>query len=148
MYLATLDDWEHYLELRSRIEGLFATMAAVPLRVRRRRQRGAGAVPARTSTSSWPPTASFLASLADQAAQALERARLFEERAYVARTLQAGLLPDRLADIPGLELAVRYHSIADGGAVGGDFYDCFDISPGRWLVAVGDVAGKGPRRRC
>jgi serine phosphatase RsbU (regulator of sigma subunit) len=27
--------------------------------------------------------------------------------------------------------------------VGGDFYDCFDISPGRWLVAVGDVAGKG-----
>ena len=85
----------------------------------------------------------FLAALADQAAHALERARLFEERAYVARTLQEGLLPDRIADIPGLEIAVRYHSIADGGAVGGDFYDCFDISPGRWLVAVGDVAGKG-----
>ena len=85
----------------------------------------------------------FLASLADQAAHALERARLYEERAYVARTLQDGLLPERLADVPGLEVAVRYHSIADGGAVGGDFYDCFDISPGRWLVAVGDVAGKG-----
>jgi sigma-B regulation protein RsbU (phosphoserine phosphatase) len=27
--------------------------------------------------------------------------------------------------------------------VGGDFYDCFDISPERWLVVVGDVAGKG-----
>jgi serine phosphatase RsbU (regulator of sigma subunit) len=85
----------------------------------------------------------FLAALADQAAHALERARLFEERAYVARTLQAGLLPDRLDDIPGMEVAVRYHSIADGGSVGGDFYDCFAIPPGRWLVAVGDVAGKG-----
>jgi serine phosphatase RsbU (regulator of sigma subunit) len=85
----------------------------------------------------------FLAQLAHQAAQALERARLYEERAYVARTLQLGLLPERLAEIPGLEVAVRYHSIADGGAVGGDFYDCFDISPERWLVVVGDVAGKG-----
>jgi serine phosphatase RsbU (regulator of sigma subunit) len=85
----------------------------------------------------------FLAALADQAAHALERARLFEERAYVARTLQAGLLPERLDDIPGLEVAIRYHSIADGGTVGGDFYDCFAISPGRWLVVVGDVAGTG-----
>jgi sigma-B regulation protein RsbU (phosphoserine phosphatase) len=85
----------------------------------------------------------FLAALADQAAQALERARLYEERAYVARTLQEGLLPERLTEVPGLEVAVRYHSIADGGSVGGDFYDCFDISPERWLVAVGDVAGKG-----
>jgi sigma-B regulation protein RsbU (phosphoserine phosphatase) len=85
----------------------------------------------------------FLAALADQAAQALERARLYEERAYVARTLQEGLLPERLAPVPGLEVAVRYHSIADGGSVGGDWYDCFDISPERWLVAVGDVAGKG-----
>jgi serine phosphatase RsbU (regulator of sigma subunit) len=85
----------------------------------------------------------FLAGLADQGAHALERARLFEERAYVARMLQAGLLPERLDEIPGLEVAVRYHSIADGGAVGGDFYDCFAISPERWLVVVGDVAGKG-----
>ena len=61
----------------------------------------------------------------------------------MARTLQAGLLPERLTEIPGLEVAIRYHSIADGGSVGGDFYDCFDISPDRWLVVVGDVAGKG-----
>jgi len=85
----------------------------------------------------------FLAALADQAAQALERGRLYEERAYVARTLQEGLLPERLAAVPGLGVAVRYHSIADGGAVGGDFYDCFDVPGNRWVVAVGDVAGKG-----
>jgi PAS domain S-box-containing protein len=142
VYLATLDDWEHYPELRSRIEGRYAAMAVVPLAF-------AGVVSAALvlclvhDRQFFAADRAFLAALADQAAHALERARLFEERAYVARTLQTGLLPDRLADIPGLELAVRYHSIADGGAVGGDFYDCFDTSPGRWLVAVGDVAGKG-----
>jgi PAS domain S-box-containing protein len=142
VFLTTRDDWEHYPELRSRIEGRYAAMAVVPLAF-------AGVVNAALVLCMVPDRQffaadrAFLAALADQAAHALERARLFEERAYVARTLQTGLLPDRLAAIPGLELAVRYHSIADGGAVGGDFYDCFDISPGRWLVAVGDVAGKG-----
>jgi len=85
----------------------------------------------------------FLVALGRQAAQALERARLYEERAYVARTLQEGLLPSNLTPVPGLEVAVRYHSISDGGRVGGDFYDLFDIAGDRWLVAVGDVCGKG-----
>jgi PAS domain S-box-containing protein len=142
VFLGTHDEWEHYVDLRSRIDGVFATLAAVPLTF-------AGVVRAalvltmRQEHRFMAGDRAFLAALADQAAHALERARLFEERAYVARTLQAGLLPDRLDEIPGLEVAVRYHSIADGGAVGGDFYDCFSISPGRWLVAVGDVAGKG-----
>jgi PAS domain S-box-containing protein len=142
VFLATRDDWERYRDLRSQIEGRFAAMATVPLSF-------GGVVSAALilcithDRQFLAADRAFLAALADQAAHALERARLFEERAYVARTLQTGLLPDRLADIPGLEVAVRYHSIADGGAVGGDFYDCFDISPGRWLVAVGDVAGKG-----
>jgi PAS domain S-box-containing protein len=142
VYLATLDDWEHYADLRSQIEGRYAAMAVVPLAF-------AGVVSAALilcivqDRRFYAADRAYLAALADQAAHALERARLFEERAYVARMLQTGLLPDRVADVPGLELAVRYHSIADGGAVGGDFYDCFDISPSRWLVVVGDVAGKG-----
>jgi PAS domain S-box-containing protein len=140
--LETLDDWEHYPELLSRIEGRFPALAAMPLAF-------AGEVMGALVLCDERPRRfvagdrAFLAALADQAAQALERARLYEERAYVARTLQEGLLPERLAEIPGLEVAIRYHSIADGGAVGGDFYDCFDISPERWIVAVGDVAGKG-----
>ena len=32
VYLGTHDEWEHYVDLRSRIEGLFATLAAVPLK--------------------------------------------------------------------------------------------------------------------
>jgi serine phosphatase RsbU (regulator of sigma subunit) len=85
----------------------------------------------------------FVLALARQAAQALERARLYDELTYVARTLQDGLLPRRLPAIPGLEVAVRYHSIADGGEVGGDFYDVIDCGGARWLALVGDVCGKG-----
>jgi len=86
---------------------------------------------------------SFMLALGRQCGQALERARLYEERAYVARTLQEGLLPDELATVPGAEVAVRYHSISDGGKVGGDFYDLFDVAEDRWLLAIGDVCGKG-----
>jgi len=142
VYLETLDDWERYPQIRDLITGAFQSMVVVPLAF-------AGTVFAALVLCNtearhfMAADRAFLAQLANQAAQALERARLYEERAYIARTLQQGLLPERLVDIPGLEVAVRYHSIADGGVVGGDFYDCFDISPDRWLVAVGDVAGKG-----
>ncbi|MET0816208.1 MAG: GAF domain-containing SpoIIE family protein phosphatase, partial [Solirubrobacteraceae bacterium] len=142
VYLETLDDWETYPRLRDVITGAFQAMVVIPIAF-------AGRVFAalvlcnREARRFMAADRAFLTQLADQAAQALERARLYEERAYVARTLQEGLLPDRLADIPGLEVAIRYHSIADGGTVGGDFYDCFDIRPNRWLVLVGDVAGKG-----
>jgi PAS domain S-box-containing protein len=90
-----------------------------------------------------PDDLEFLISLASQASTAMERALLFENRAYVAHKLQEGLLPDELARIPGVETAVRYRSISGGGEVGGDFYDVFEAGPGRWALAVGDVCGKG-----
>ena len=76
-------------------------------------------------------------------AQALERARLYEERAYVAATLQRGLLPAVLPEPEGLEIAVWYRPVGDGSEVGGDFYDVTDLGSGSWLVSLGDVAGKG-----
>ena len=142
VYLETFDDWERYPELRAVITGAFESLVAIPIAFGGR-VFAALVLCSRTARRFMAGDRTFLGALADQAANALERARLYEERAYVARTLQEGLLPDQLAEIPGLEVAIRYHSIADGGRVGGDFYDCFDMSPGRWLVAVGDVAGKG-----
>ena len=142
VYLETLDDWERYPQLRAAITGAFEAMVVVPIAFGGR-VFAALVLCNRTARRFMAGDRAFLAALADQAANALERARLYEERAYVARTLQEGLLPDRLAEIPGLEVSVRYHSIADGGEVGGDFYDCFAMSPDRWLLVVGDVAGKG-----
>jgi PAS domain S-box-containing protein len=85
----------------------------------------------------------LLGAIARQGAQALERARLYEERAYVAATLQQGLLPAVLPEIEGLEVAVAYRPVGDGAEVGGDFYDLVDLGGERWLAAVGDVCGKG-----
>ena len=49
------------------------------------------------------------------------------------------LLPP-LPEIPGFEFG-RVYKPCD--AVGGDFYDVFLVAPGRWGVAVGDIAGHG-----
>jgi PAS domain-containing protein len=76
-------------------------------------------------------------------ALALESARLTEERAASARTLQRSLLPPRLPEIPGIELAARHRPADEGAEVGGDFYDCFDAGGGEWAVAIGDVSGRG-----
>src|ERR1043166_6053266 len=102
VYLGTHDEWEHYIDLRSRIQGLFATLAAVPLRF-------GGVVSAalvltmREEHRFMAGDRAFLAALADHAAQALERARLFEERAYGGRLRQGGRgrLLRRLRHPPG-----------------------------------------------
>ena len=120
----------------------FASIVAVPLTVAGR-SLGALALSFREERTLDADDLDFLVSLGAQASAALERAALFENRAYVARKLQEGLLPERLAEVPGLETAVRYRSISGGGEVGGDFYDLFAAGPGRWTVAIGDVCGKG-----
>ena len=45
--------------------------------------------------------------------------------------------------MPGLDVAAAYRPAGDGEEVGGDFYDIFEIADGDWVVAVGDVCGKG-----
>ena len=85
----------------------------------------------------------LIAAVGRLGAQALERARLYEERAYVATTLQRGLLPAVLPAAEGLEIAVWYRPVGDGSEVGGDFYDVTDLGSDAWLVSLGDVAGKG-----
>jgi PAS domain S-box-containing protein len=81
--------------------------------------------------------------LARRAATSVENARLYTERTYVARTLQESLLPPRLPDIPGVELAGLYRPVGEGNEVGGDFYDAFELDDKSWAVVIGDVCGKG-----
>jgi hypothetical protein len=88
---------------------------------------------------------SLLAVLEDMAgrgAMAFDNARLYAERAEVARTLRRSLMPALLPAIPGLELASHFRPSGAGNEVGGDFYDVFGGPEGCWLV-VGDVCGKG-----
>lgn len=86
---------------------------------------------------------SFLAALGAQCVQAIDRARLYEQRAKEARVLQASLVPAALPRIPGLDIAASYRPFGDGSVVGGDFYDLYELGGGRWGFVVGDVAGRG-----
>jgi PAS domain S-box-containing protein len=82
--------------------------------------------------------------LARRCGTAVDNARLFAERAYIARTLQQSLLPAELPDIPGIEAAARFRPTGEGNEVGGDFYDLFESGGRGWTVVMGDVCGKGP----
>ena len=82
--------------------------------------------------------------LASRAAMAVDNARLFEERSYVARTLQQSLLPPKLPSLPGIELSSLYRPAGEAFEVGGDFYDVFPCGGDNWAVVIGDVCGKGP----
>jgi len=76
--------------------------------------------------------------------RAKQRAEQSETRAQaLARTLQATLIPPSAPVVPGLDVSAGYRPAGDGEEVGGDFYDIFQISRGDWVVALGDVCGKG-----
>jgi serine phosphatase RsbU (regulator of sigma subunit) len=78
---------------------------------------------------------------ADRVALATQTRQIQVSQA-AATTLQRSLLPARLPSLPGLEFASRY-APGDGGEVGGDWYDVFDVPSGHVFVVVGDVAGRG-----
>ncbi|PFG41061.1 light-regulated signal transduction histidine kinase (bacteriophytochrome) [Georgenia soli] len=59
-----------------------------------------------------------------------------------ALALQRSSLPQRLPQPDGWQVTARYRP-ADGGKVGGDWYDSFELASGRVALVVGDVAGHG-----
>jgi PAS domain S-box-containing protein len=81
--------------------------------------------------------------LARRAATAVDNARVYQERSYIARTLQESLLPPNLPQIPGVDVAARFRAAGEGAEVGGDFYDLFDMGKSGWAIVIGDVCGKG-----
>ncbi|MEA2483147.1 MAG: hypothetical protein QOC55_1094, partial [Thermoleophilaceae bacterium] len=83
--------------------------------------------------------------IADRAALAVQHARLYEREHGIVETLQRALLPSRLPQLPGVEVAARYLPGGMGADVGGDWYDVFPLEGGRIGVAIGDVAGHGLR---
>jgi len=75
---------------------------------------------------------------------ARDAARAAELRAEeLTRTLQRSFVPPMVPDVPGLAIATAYRPAGDGTEVGGDFYDIFPAGPRDWVVALGDVSGKG-----
>ena len=72
-------------------------------------------------------------------ARIVEQGKL-EHELELARQIQERILPRRLPQVEGFELAAR---IAPAHAVGGDLFDFIPLAPHLTGIAVGDVAGKG-----
>jgi hypothetical protein len=68
-----------------------------------------------------------------------EERRLQYEMDLLAR-MQLGLLPERLPDVPGWEVAARSILATEAG---GDLYDFLEDEDGYLWIAAGDVAGHG-----
>ena len=90
-----------------------------------------------------------LAGIANQAAIALDNARLHQEALTqvalqrdmeVAKQMQRTLLPNHSPEVAGYHFFAFYESAYQ---VGGDYYDYVSLPDNRLAVVVGDVAGKG-----
>jgi PAS domain S-box-containing protein len=136
----THDD-KHYAIVR---ELQFTSYICVPLAARGRILGAMTLVSAGSGRQFTPEDLVLAEEFARRAALVLDNARLYSERDYVARALQASLLPPSLPAIPGVDLAARYLAAGEGNEVGGDFYDVFQSGRNSWCFAIGDVAGKGP----
>ncbi|MFI7277503.1 SpoIIE family protein phosphatase [Streptomyces sp. NPDC049879] len=87
---------------------------------------------------------SMLLALSGLVAQALERARLYDEEHDRAQRWQRAWLPTLEDDLPALDAAARYRS-AGGEEAGGDWYEIIPLSGERVALVIGDVAGHGLR---
>ena len=84
---------------------------------------------------------SLLMLMADRAGLAIEHARAYERELSNVEMLQRSLLPDRLPQLDGIQVAARY--MPGGADVGGDWYDAIPLEGGR----VGDGDGRRGRPR-
>lgn len=91
----------------------------------------------------------LLTAVSNQLATALENARLYESEAEKlklfrdlenARSIQNSLLPQKLPDTKGFELAGE---MIPAMHVGGDYFDIVKVSDTKFFVVIGDVSGKG-----
>lgn len=96
-----------------------------------------------------PADLEFLSSLGNLAVVSLENVRLFrealekqrmEDELQIAKEIQRGLLPATLPEIPRFDLAAVNLSSKQ---VGGDYYDVIVLDGSRYVIAIGDVSGKG-----
>jgi serine phosphatase RsbU (regulator of sigma subunit) len=78
--------------------------------------------------------------LGRKAGLAVENAQLYQRARHVAKAFEQVLVPERLATVPGLDVAARYLPAA-GTDVGGDWYDVIPFSDGRVGLVIGDVIG-------
>ncbi|OLD63187.1 MAG: hypothetical protein AUI33_13050, partial [Ignavibacteria bacterium 13_1_40CM_2_61_4] len=139
---------KHDAHARVMLEGL-GIQVLVPLRLQNS-TKGVLALGERMRGEPYAETdLELLSSLGNLAIISLENVRLFretlekqrlEDELQIAKEIQRGLLPATLPKIPRFELAAVNLSSKQ---VGGDYYDVITLDSSHFVIAIGDVSGKG-----
>jgi serine phosphatase RsbU (regulator of sigma subunit) len=95
--------------------------------------------PARPIT---PSTLDLAATVAGQAALAIDNARLYQQQKDFADAMQRSLLPQVRPPVTGLDVGEVYAPSARV-ELGGDLYDYVLLDDGRFAIVLGDVTGHG-----
>lgn len=118
-----------------------ATGTVVPITARGVR---IGSVLVERDNGQWSDRAlALITAITRRAAIALDNAALFQEQSSVTNLLVASVRPTSLEVPAAFEIAAHYQAATDLSLLGGDFYDCFAVSPTRSIAVVGDMTGKG-----
>ncbi|MFE2375324.1 SpoIIE family protein phosphatase [Streptomyces sp. NPDC059398] len=83
----------------------------------------------------------LLIALGSSIGQSLQRAMLYEQDHDLAQGLQQAMLPRRIPEVAGGQVAVRYRSAGAGRDIGGDWYDVIPLPGSRFGMVIGDVQG-------
>lgn len=78
-----------------------------------------------------------------RAREAAEMRAAYEAEKRIADTLQEAFVLKTLPALSGITFSATYLPAADEANVGGDWYDCVQLSRDRVLFVIGDVAGHG-----
>ncbi len=76
-------------------------------------------------------------------AESARKLDYLEQKKRLMDVLQESLLRVKIPKIKDIDIAVHYESATEEAAIGGDFYDFFQLDENKFAFGVGDVSGHG-----
>ena len=87
-----------------------------------------------------PQEINLLSTIANQAAVAIENARLYKEQYNIAQIIQRNLMPSREITFPGTDIGYVY---IPSQILSGDYFEVISLGERHFALVIADVSGKG-----
>lgn len=87
-----------------------------------------------------PAEINLVTTLANQAAIAIENARLYNEQYNIAQIIRQNLMPRRKMEFEGIDVG---HVYVPSEILSGDYFEVINLGHNRYGMVISDVSGKG-----